>query len=67
MNMDLVKMGRKWIINTKEDYDTAMQVLAGNEFCAEMSDDFSCWQREKEEIATQRADVIRQAKALGLI
>lgn len=65
--MDMVKMGRKWEINTKEDYDNAIEILKGNEFCAEMSDDFYYWKREKEEVARQRADVTAQAKAKGLI
>lgn len=65
--MGIVQRGRKWDINTKEDYDAAIATLADNEFFAEMSDDFSCWQREKEEIACQRADVIRQAKNKGII
>lgn len=65
--MDLVKMGRTWIINTKEDFEQALEVLNGNEFCAEMSDDFSVWRREKNEVAKQRADVYRQAKEKGII
>ena len=36
--MDLVVSGRKWEINTREDYDKAMEVLDGNEFCANMSE-----------------------------
>jgi len=65
--MDIIKMGRKWEINTKEDYGKAMEILDGNEFCAEMSDDFSYWKREKEEVARQRAEVTAQAKAKGII
>ena len=65
--MELVKMGRKWIIKTREDYEKALEILAGNEFCAEMSDDFGMWQKEKEEVAKQRADVQTQAIALGII
>ena len=65
--MGIVKMGRKWKINTKEYYDKAMKTLEENEFVAEMSDDFSYWRREKTEIANQRADVIAQAKAKGII
>jgi len=63
----LVKFNRKWEINTKEDYDAAMEILAQNDFCAEMSDDFSVWQREKEEVRHQRAMVNAQAKAKGII
>jgi hypothetical protein len=65
--VDIIKMGRKWEINTKEDYDKAMEILDGNEFCAEMSDDFSCWRREKEEVTRQRADVTAQARTKGII
>lgn len=65
--MDLVKMGRQWVIKTAEDYKKALEILDGNEFCANMSDDFYYWKREMEEVAVQRADVNRQAKALGII
>lgn len=63
----LVKFNREWNIQTKADYDEAIKILAENEFCAEMSDDFSCWQREKEEVRRQRADVTAQARAKGII
>ena len=64
---DLVKTGRKWEINSRNDYDIAMQILDENEFCADMSDDFYCWRRERDEVAEQRRDVRRQALAKGLI
>lgn len=63
----LVKFNREWNINTKAEYDEAMEILAQNDFCAEMSDDFSVWQREKEEVRRQRAVVTEQAKAKGII
>lgn len=63
----LVKFNREWNIQTKADYDEAMDILAQNEFCAEMSDDFSVWQREKDEVRRQRAVVNAQAKAKGII
>ena len=65
--MDLVKMGKKWEINSREDYDKAMEILDGNEFCAQMSDDFYYWQRELAEVARQRAEVNAIAKAKGII
>lgn len=65
--MELVKMGREWIIKTAKDYEKAMEILDGNDFCAEMSDDFSAWKREKAEVARQRASVKAQAVALGII
>lgn len=63
----LVVFNRKWEINTKEDYDKVMSVLDDNEFMAEMSDDFSVWQREKAEIANQRFAVRKQAIDKGII
>lgn len=65
--MSLVKFGKVWEINSRADYDTAMEILDGNDFCAEMSDDFSCWKREKAEVARQRAEVTAQAKVKGII
>ena len=62
-----VKFKRLWEIKTREDYDKAMEKLDEAEFIAEMADDFSCWKREKEEVADQRRDVRKQALALGLI
>lgn len=65
--MDLVVSGRKWEINTKEDYDKAMEVLDGNEFCANMSDDFYRYRLEMEEIKAQRYSVKKQALEKGII
>lgn len=65
--MSIVKMGCKWEINTKEDYDKAMEILDNNEFCAEMSDDFFRSNREKAEVARQRAEVTAQARVKGII
>ena len=65
--MDIVKKGKKWEINTKEDYDRAMKILDGNEFYANMSDDFYYYRTEMAEIASQRAEVTAQAKAKGII
>jgi len=65
--MGIVKMGRQWIIKTAEDYEEALKILDGNEFCAMMSDDYSREKCEMAEIAIQRADVKKQALALGLI
>ena len=63
----LVMYNRKWEINTREDYDKAMEILDDNEMCADMSDDFSCWQREKAEGERQRYQVRKQALEKGLI
>lgn len=63
----LVTEGRIWEINTREDYDKAMEILDGNEMCADMSDDFSCWRREKAEVEKQRYQVRKQALEKGLI
>lgn len=65
--MSIIKTGRKWEINTKEDYDKAVETLEGNKFCAMMSDDFYYYKRELEEYEIQMADVIAQAKAKGII
>ena len=65
--MSIVKSGREWDIQTREDYDKAMAILKDNDFCAEMSDDFSVWQREKAEVARQMAEVKAQAKEKGII
>lgn len=65
--MELVKFGRVWEINSRADYDKAMEVLEENEFCANMSDDFSCYRNEMEEIAKQRAQVRRLATEKGII
>ena len=65
--MERVKYGRKWEINGKADYVNAMQTLDENEFIAEMSDDFTYWKSEKEEVRLQRASVRRQAIEKGII
>lgn len=65
--MELVKKGRTWEINSKEDYVNAMRKLDENEFVAEMSDDFTYWKSEKEEVRLQRAVVRRQAIEKGII
>lgn len=65
--MDLVKRGREWAIKTREDYEKALEILDGNEFCAEMCDDYSVTKRELAEIFEQRKAVNAQAKALGII
>ena len=65
--MGIVQSGRVWNIQTREDYDRAMAILKDNDFCAEMSDDFSVWQREKAEVAAQMAQVKAQAKERGII
>lgn len=65
--MDLVRFGKRWEINTREDYDKAMEALEGADFCARMSDDYATERREREEVARQMAEVVRIAKEKGLI
>ena len=65
--MSIVTMGKTWEINSREDYDKAMKTLEENDFIAEMSDDFSCWKREKAEVARQMAEVTAQARMKGII
>ena len=62
-----VKFGRVWEINTRADYDKAMETLDGNEFCANMSDDYGACKRELAEVKKQRAEVTKQAKEKGII
>ena len=64
--MTLVQTGRRWEINTREDYLNAMHVLEENEFCAQMSDDYYCWQNEMREVARQRAQVRAMAREKGI-
>lgn len=66
VNMDVVKFDRKWEINTQEELEHALETLDGNEFIANMSDDYSRTRSEVAEVDRQRADVIRQAKEKGL-
>lgn len=63
----MVEFGKMWMINTAEDLKAALDTLADQEFIAEMSDDFSCWQREKAEVARQRRQVMAMARDRGLI
>ena len=63
----MVEFGKMWTINTAEDLKAALDTLDRQEFIAEMSDDFSCWQREKAEVARQRRQVIAMARDSGLI
>ena len=63
----MVVFDRKWNINNKEDFDKAMKVLKCDDFDAEMSDDFSVWDREKKEVAKQMAEVKAQAQEKGII
>jgi len=65
--MGIVKFGREWVIKTIEDYENALNTLDGNDFIADMGEGLNQWRREKDEIARQRADVKRQAVALGII
>ena len=57
----------QWEINTKEDYDNAMENLNHRQFLAEMSDDFRCWKSETAQVELERSDVKRQAKEKGII
>lgn len=50
------------IINTKEEYQKAMEELDRREFYAEMSDDYSATCREKEAITKERREINTQAK-----
>lgn len=65
--MDIVKFNRVWEINTKEDYDAAMKSLDGSDFIARMTDEWAKEQEERAEVRRQRAQVMEQAKAKGII
>ena len=65
--MTLVRFGKHWNIETVADYEKAMETLADNEFCANMSDDYNRTWEELGEIQRQRRDVITQAKAKNII
>lgn len=65
--MDLVKFGKHWEIETHADYDRAMEALEGADFCAMMCDDYQRECRERAEVAKQKAEVVRMAKAKGII
>ena len=65
--MDLVRFGKEWEINSREDYDKAMEVLDGNEFCANMCDDYSVTKREIAEVNAQRHAVVLIARKKGII
>ena len=64
--MRMVEYGKRWMIATRADFETALEILEENDFCADMSDDFMRAWNEKDEIAKQRADVYNQAVALGI-
>lgn len=65
--MSTVKMGRKWEINSTEDYIKAMETLEDNEFCAMMSDDYFRADAELAECKTQKLDVMKQAIEKGIL
>lgn len=65
--MELVKMGKKWEINTREDYENALKALEDADFCARMCDDYATEQREREEVARQAREVVKMANAKGII
>lgn len=63
----MVEFGKMWAIESKADFDKAMAALDEAKFIAEMSDDFSCWRREREEVDRQRRQVLAAAREKGLI
>ena len=65
--VSLVKYGKKWEINSRADYDAAMKELDDNEFCANMSDDYSVTSREIAEIDAQRWMINKTAREKGII
>ena len=63
----MVQFDKVWEINTKKDLENAIASLEDAQFYANMSDDFSAWNRETDEIERQKRQVIKQAKAKGLL
>ena len=57
---------KHYTINTAEDLATALADLDERDFLAEMADDFSVWRREKDAVAADRREVLRQAAEKGL-
>lgn len=64
--MRMVEFGKRWEINTHEDYVKAMEILDENDFVAQMSDNFMREMEEREEVARQRKTVIATAKEKGV-
>ena len=62
-----VVFNRKWEIKTADDLKTALETLKDDDFIAEMSDCYAVTCSEKAEVSKQRADVMFQAKLIGLI
>lgn len=65
--MDLVRFGKRWEINSREDYDNAMKALEDADFCAQMCDDYGREQRERAEVSRQRIEIAHMAKEKGII
>ena len=65
--MDLVRFGKRWEINSREDYDNAMKALADADFCAQMCDDYDRERRERAEVSRQRIEIAHMAKEKGII
>ena len=59
--------GNQRIINTREEYEKAMEELDRREFYAEMSDDYSMTRREMEKIAKERHEINTQAEEKNLL
>lgn len=65
--MTRVQFGKVWTINNMADYQNAMEVLEGNLFIANMTDDYNCYYNEFNEISKQIYDVREQATTKHLI
>lgn len=65
--MRSVQFNKKWEIDSREDYNAAIESLNGSWFVAEMSDSYALTVSEQREINKQKEDVIRQAIEKGII
>ena len=64
--MKVVEFGKKWIVRNADEYLKAIEELEGSEFLTDMTENFYQYRTEKAEINRQRADLHRQAVALGI-
>lgn len=63
----MVRYGKTWEINTREDYDRAMEELEDADFCARMCDEYRRELEERDEVARQMREVTRQAREKGIL
>ena len=65
--MSGVIFDRKWDINSREDYEKAMETLKRDDFIAEMSDSYAITCSERREVRKQRLEIMEQVKRKAYI